>query len=411
MRILFLSRWFPFPQDNGSKIRVFNLLKYLAGRHTVDLLSFSSAPVGNDRIEEMSKVCRRVQTAVFQETPMSKLKTISNLISPMPLFLHKTHSPEMQRLVDEAVREQTYDIVIASQMSMVPYAWPLPVRFKVFEEIELTVFYEKYWLEQNPFKRWRSWLTWFKATRYIASSLNSFDAGTVVSEIERQRVEQRYTGSSPIIVIPNGVDIPDEALTFGHPKKDTLVFSGSLTYDANFDAVHYFMKEVFPLVKAARPEVKLLVTGKIDGVPIDDLPNKEWITFTGYLEDVRPTVATSWINVVPLRKGGGTRLKILEALSLGTPVITTSKGAEGLELDHQQELLVADEADVFADTILKVLESYELREQYGEIGRRRVSQKYDWKVIGPVFCEFIEEVVDNGGKIDRFFGISRADLV
>jgi polysaccharide biosynthesis protein PslH len=153
------------------------------------------------------------------------------------------------------------------------------------------------------------------------------------------------------------------------------------------------------------------VTGKIDGVPIDNLPNKEWITFTGYLEDVRPTVATSWINVVPLRKGGGTRLKILEALSLGTPVITTSKGAEGLDLEHQQELLVADSADVFADTILKVLGNYELREQYGQIGRRKVSQKYDWKVIGPVFCDFIEEVVNNGGKIDRFFGLSRADIV
>jgi polysaccharide biosynthesis protein PslH len=411
MRILFLSRWFPFPQDNGSKIRVFNLLKYLAARHTVDLLSFSSAPVDNDRIKEMSKVCRRVQTAVFQETHMSKLKTMRNLISPVPLFLHKTHSAEMQRLVEEAVREQTYDIVIASQMSMVPYAKLVPVRVKVFEEIELTVFYEKYWLEQNPFKRWRNWLTWSKATRYIASALNSFNAGTVVSEIERQRVEQKYAGSSPIIVIPNGVEISEEAPTFGPPNRDTLVFSGSLTYDANLDAVQYFLKEVFPLVKAARPEVKLLVTGKIDGVPIDNLPNKEWITFTGYLEDVRPTVATSWINVVPLRKGGGTRLKILEALSLGTPVITTSKGAEGLDLEHQQELLVADSADVFADTILKVLGNYELREQYGQIGRRKVSQKYDWKVIGPVFCDFIEEVVNNGGKIDRFFGLSRADIV
>jgi polysaccharide biosynthesis protein PslH len=411
MRILFLSRWFPYPQDNGSKIRVFNLLKYLAGRHTIDLLSFSSAPVDNDRLKEMSKVCRQVQTSVFRETHLGKLETLRNSFSPVPLFLHKTHSPEMQRLVEEAVRVRKYDIVIASQMSMVPYAQLVPVRYKVFEEIELTVFYEKYWLEQNPLKRLRNWLTWSKATRYIASSLNSFDAGTVVSEVERRRIAQIYAGSSPLIIIPNGVDIPDEGLTFGHPKKDTLVFSGSLTYDVNFDAIYYFMKEIFPLVKAARPEVRLLVTGKLDGVPVEDLPNKEWITFTGYLEDVRPTVATSWINVVPLRKGGGTRLKILEALSLGTPVITTSKGAEGLDLDHQRELLVADDANVFADTILKVLGSYELREQYGQIGRRKVSEKYDWKVIGPVFCEFIEEVVNNGGKIGRFFGLSRADII
>ena len=398
MKILFLSRWYPFPQDNGSKIRVFNLIKYLAAKHSVDLLSFSAAHVEKMRIEEMKKYCNRVETVVFKEITQGVLKSLQNLLSPTPLFLHKTHSMEMQRLVERTVKEQEYDLVIASQMSMVPYAMEIPVRRRVFEEIELTVFYEKYWLETQKLKRGRNWLTWVKATRYIASTLESFDGGTVVSEIERQRVKQIYRGGSPVCIIPNGVGFPDGKTDFGLPIPDTLVFSGSLTYDANMDAISYFMGEIFPLVKAARPEVKLLVTGKLDGVQVDDLPNKDWISFTGYLEDVRPAVATSWASIVPLRKGGGTRLKILEALSLGVPVITTSKGVEGLDLFPEKDIFIADQPETFANTILKVLENPGLRERSGQAGQQKVRQKYDWNVIGPQFCNFIEGVVEEGGK-------------
>lgn len=406
MKILFLSRWFPFPPDNGSKIRVYNLIKNLATRHTVDLFSFSSFLENDQGIKEMGKYCRRVETVLFQETVPGKIKRILYLLSPTPLHIYNTRSMEMHRLAAQAVEDQTYDVVIASQLAMVPYARELPIRSKIFEEIELTVFLEKYSMEAHPLKRWRNWLTWFKATRYIARSLNVFDAGTVVSDIERKRVEQMYSGSSPICIIPNGVEIPEGVRSYGPPHPDTLVFSGSLTYGPNREAVSYFMKDIFPTVKAARPEVKLLVTGKLDGVQVDELPNKDWITFTGYLEDIRPTVATSWINIVPLRTGGGTRIKILESLALGTPVITTSKGAEGLELIPQQDILIADEPLVFANTILDVLGNCELREHYGQTGRRKVSQKYDWKVIGPTFLDFVEGVVKDGGKYDQFLGLS-----
>jgi polysaccharide biosynthesis protein PslH len=398
MKILYLSRWFPYPQDNGSKIRVFNLIKYLAVRHSIDLLSFSSEPVDRSRIDEMCKYCNSVETEIFKEYPQGKLKTLRNLLSPVPNFLHRTHNLDMQRRVERAVEDQEYDLVIANQMSMVPYAMAIPVPCKVFEEIELTVFYEKYWLETQKIKRWRNWLTWVKATRYIASSLESLDAGTVVSEIERQRVSQIYSGASPICIIPNGVEISEEQNDFGPPTPDTLVFSGSLTYEVNLDAMAFFMKEIFPLIKADRPGVKILVTGKLNGVKIDELPHKDWITFTGFLEDVRPTVATSWASIVPLRKGGGTRLKIIEALSLGVPVITTSKGAEGLDLAPEEEIFIADEPETFADAVIKVLETPHLREQSGRAGQRKVRQKYDWKVIGPQFSSFVEGVVKDGGN-------------
>jgi polysaccharide biosynthesis protein PslH len=398
MRILYLSRWFPYPQDNGSKIRVFNLIKYLAARHSVDLLSFSSKPVDEARIEEMRKYCNWIETTIFKEIPLGKYKNMRNLFSPVPLFLHRTHSMDMQRRVERAVKNQHYDLVIANQMSMVPYTLPLPIRRKVFEEIELTVFYEKYRLETSKLKRWRNRMTWLKATHYIASSLEGFDAGTVVSEIERQRVKQIYRGSSQICLIPNGINFPDEQIDFGPPIPDTLIFSGSLTYDVNFDAIAYFMKEIFPQIKSTRPEVKLMVTGKLDGVKIEDIPNKDWITFTGFLEDVRPAVAKSWASVVPLRKGGGTRLKILEALSLGVPVITTAKGAEGLDLIPQKDLFIADQPESFANTVLQVLDNCELREQSAQAGRRKVMQKYDWKVIGPQFCNLVEGLVKEGGQ-------------
>lgn len=398
MRILFLSRWFPFPPDNGSKIRVFNLLKHLATRYSVDLLSFSSAPVDKTRVNEMRKYCDRVESVIFREIYQSKLQMIQSLLSPEPLHLQKTHSADMQSRVDRVVQEQVYDLVVASQMAMVPYAAKIPGMRKIFEEIELTMFYDNFQLETQKIKRWRNWLTWIKTTRYIKSSLERFDAGTVVSEIERQRVKQIYQGDSPVCIIPNGVDFPSESIDFGPSIPDTLIFSGPLTYDVNLDGISFFTKEIFPLVKAARPDVKLLVTGKLDGVQIDDLPNKEWITFTGYLDDVRPVVATSWASIVPLRRGGGTRLKIIEALSFGVPVITTSKGAEGLDLVPQRDVLIADQPEIFANCILDVLGDSDLREKIGQAGRRNVMQKYDWNVIGPEFCNFIDDVVKNGGK-------------
>jgi glycosyltransferase involved in cell wall biosynthesis len=179
---------------------------------------------------------------------------------------------------------------------------------------------------------------------------------------------------------------------WGDPEPDTLIYPGALSYDANFDAMAYFLRDVFPIIKTARPKARLRITGKADADRRAQLPDVDGVEFTGYLPDIRPVVGRSWAEVVPLRKGGGTRLKILEALALGVPVISTSKGIEGLDLEADQHALIADSAPGFAAQTIRLLEQPELRARLVEAGRQIVREHYDWRVIGQQFNDLIQSV-------------------
>jgi glycosyltransferase involved in cell wall biosynthesis len=397
MKILFCSRWFPYPPDNGSKIRIFNLLKQLSARHEVDLISFTSETLSDEQLSAVRTYCRRVYTIPYKSFQPGRSKALVGFFSRRPRSVVDTFSPEMQQLVSSVGRERSFDMVIASQTDMAPYVAGLTRLPKLFEEVELTTLYEQFFKTSHPVKKLRSGLTWWKLSNYTAKLLRAFNGCTVVSEGERKRVLQVSPGYTPIKVVPNGVDIHYYATQFGLPEADTLVYSGALTYGANFDAVDFFLREVFPLIQAERPQVKLFISGKLDGVPVDLLPHNDSVIFTGYLQDIRPRVARSWLNIVPLRLGGGTRLKVLESLALGTPVVATSKGAEGLDLVPGRDLLIANEPAEFATGVLKLLGDAALRDRLSQHGRSAV-KNYDWSVIGQKFCTFVEEVVTVGAS-------------
>jgi glycosyltransferase involved in cell wall biosynthesis len=172
-----------------------------------------------------------------------------------------------------------------------------------------------------------------------------------------------------------------------------LIYPGALTYHSNLDAMVYFLRESWPIIQKQRPQVRLRITGRTDGVDLARLALTDQVVMTGYLDDIRSAVAQSWICVVPLRAGGGTRLKILESLALGTPVVSTSKGAEGLNLIPGRDILVADEPADFAEAVLNVLQDPVLRETLSRNGRQAVEAKYDWRIIGQQFDDFVETAV------------------
>ena len=149
-------------------------------------------------------------------------------------------------------------------------------------------------------------------------------------------------------------------------------------------------------MKPMRPNARIAITGKADGVQLDTTFSGDGVSLTGYLNDVRPTIASSWVSVVPLRVGSGTRLKILESLALGTPVVATSKGAEGLALRPDRDLLIADEPAEFASAVLRLLRDPALRESLSQNGREAVKAKYDWRIIGQELLEFIRVVTSQG---------------
>lgn len=395
MKILFLSRWFPYPADNGARLRIYNLLRQLASHHEIHLLSFTEDEVSEEQTGALSTFCADVQAVPYRGFQPNRLTALLGLFSPFPRSVLDSDSCEMHNAVRYADALENFDAVIASQVDMAPYALRVPAP-RILEEIELTNLVEQTLAVNTPLKRWRKMLMWQKWKRYLAHILSQFDGASVVSECERLRLEAALPsnlGHGPISVIPNGVDLVYYTGTFGLPEPDTLLYTGALTYYANFDAMKYFLGEIFPQLQAARRNVTLSITGKLDGVPIERLPRTKGVTYTGYLGDIRPAIARSWASIVPLRIGGGTRLKILESLALGTPVIATSKGAEGLDLSPEHDILIADDSAGFANGALRLLSDADLWAHLIQHGRQTVQDRYDWRQIGQQLNDFLTETV------------------
>ena len=377
MNILFLTAWCPYPADNGSKQRIYHLLRGLSQRHTVDLVSF--CPEGDTGVKaaHLHTFCREVH--LLPATPFARRTTgrLAGLFALQPRSLVADHSPAMAALVARQAALGRYDVLVASQLHMLPYALEARGCPVVLEELELAVLYDQVRLAPTPARRLRAGLTWWKTRTYISRALRRCAGFSVVSAAEEALVAAFAPHRLPRVVVPNGVDVAGCTGPWPAPEANSLIYPGALSYDANFDAVGHFLQAILPQIRHERPTVRLRVTGRATPEQIRALPPADGVEFTGYLDDVRPAVAGAWAEVVPLRKGGGTRLKVLEALALGTPVVATAKGIEGLDLRAGHEVLVADTPAAFAATTLRLLASPTLRHELAEHGRRAVA-RYDW---------------------------------
>jgi polysaccharide biosynthesis protein PslH len=393
MKILFVSRWYPYPVDNGSKIRIYHLIRMLAEEHEVDLISFSSEKVNEERIKAMKPFCQKIQTTEYFSNDRNPFHSLRGFLSIKPKSAVVSYNPEMQQLIREADQGGRYDVLISSQIDMAAYTLSWKSSPKIFEELELTTLYQKYQMEQNPLARLRKRLMWLKYERFMKSMLSTYACTTVVSELERGLVEKVIPEYRHFEVVPNGVDINSMTGDFGQVEEDSLVYSGALSYYANMDAMEFFLKSIFPIIKSYRPGVKLYITGSTTGIDLKQLPAEDGVVFTGYLSDIRPRIARSMVSIVPLRIGGGTRLKILESLALRTPVVATNKGAEGLDLIADKDLLIADDPQDFAKAVVRVLEDHSLRDQLGSHGYATVKRCYDWGVVGQKMKQVFASVV------------------
>ncbi len=389
MNLLYLSPWFPFPPTNGSELRINALLRGLAARHEVTLVSFQRRPTDPRGLAVARDLMAGVRLVPWREFDPRSNRARLGLLSPRPRSVVDTYSAEMDALIRETVAEHRYDAVIASQLGMAAY-WPtwghVPA---ILEEIELGSFIEQIRTAASALGRARRGLMWAKLRAYVRGLLPRFAAVTVVSERERDLLRQIAPDYSAIALVPNGIDLAACAGIQAARDPDTLIFTGAFTYDANHEAMVWFLDEVYPLVRQAAPEVRLVITGDHAGKP---LPQAGGVALTGFVDDVRPLVAGAGVAVVPIRQGGGTRLKILEAMALGTPVIATSKGAEGLDVTDGGDILLADTPQAFAEAILRLRRDAALRQNLVNNACRLIRRQYDWAIILPGFIELVERV-------------------
>ncbi|MBC7227211.1 MAG: glycosyltransferase [Thermoflexales bacterium] len=403
MRILSLSSWFPYPPDNGARIRLRHLLAALGAVHAVDLLCFFHGQ--EERVApEVLPPGIVLLGALPAPTDWRRL-SLGGLLSPYPRAVADQFVPEMANRLADALSPARYDLVLAFEIgpgvTTAPYLLEVRGARRVVEDLEISMIRAKARTARSPLARLRYGLTWQKQRRYTRELLREVDGCTVTSEPERRAVLDVAPDGKPVAVVPNGVDLEQYRGDFGPVEPDALVFPGALTYEANFEAMRFFLGEVFPRIRRARSQATLYITGRTDGVDLSCLPLGDGVVLTGYLPDVRPRVARSAVCIAPLTLGGGTRIKILEAMALGTPVVATSKGAEGLDVTPGRDLLIADGPEAFAAAVVRVLETPELRASLSAAGRRLVAERYDWRTIGQQLNAFLEQIYHQDTNLHR----------
>ena len=384
MKIILLSTWFPYPPNQGSKIRAYHVLRALSAEHEVGLLSFKDVEIDNGWLEHISDYCAWVEIIPRDAFAMGKLGSIFGLFSTRPRAMAASYSKPMSSRLKELARTWQPDLVFALTINTAPYAAALPPIMRVVDVDNLLarMLYEEYMAENNLVRRIRRYLAFIKLQRYERALFSQFDLALVTSLQDRQNL-MGYVPleSSQIGVVPNGVDLDSYHFRSDSSEGSLLAYTGALTYFANFDAMQYFLEDIFPTILAQVPDTRLEITGSTMGVDLESLPNFDQVTFTGYVDDIREILKRARLCIVPLRKGAGTRLKILEAMAAGVPVVSTSKGAEGLEVEHEVHLLVADHPQAFARETVRLLNDQTLRNQLARNARQLVEEKYDWTMI------------------------------
>lgn len=398
MKVMFLSAWFPYPPDNGSRIRAYNLIKSLSARHEVFLVSLYQSDSEPSETAQLGKICTVVSTHRERVFKPGGIKSVLAFFSSAPRSYVDTYDPDVRDAVESAIAQVRPDVIVASTLGTANYVPPEPGIPTVLEQhnCEYAVLKRKADRLPGGLRRWRWELGWKKFARWEAGICRRCDTVTMVSESDRDLMLKIAPNLANMHVVPNGVDTDYYSIGSRIPDRNVLIYNGALTYGANLDAVRFFAGEVYPILANKLPDAKLVVTGRHEGVDLSGVADCPGIELAGYVPDIRDALRRSAACVVPLREGGGSRLKILEAMAAGVPVVSTRVGAEGIEARHEQEILLAESAGDLAESICRVVSDTALAESLTRAARTLVEKKYAWDTIGKTFVSIVESVATTG---------------
>jgi glycosyltransferase involved in cell wall biosynthesis len=388
MRIVIISPTLPFPPDNGGKLRAAAVALELAKHHEVALACFADDGAGASPAGVWSGHFRDVKIV----PPRPPGPWPRRWLSLSPSEVSEFHSVEMERHVTRLVAQFSPDVLVAGDPGLTHYVAPYTDRVRILDYVCVATLQFERLRAISTGPRQALWaLRRMKFAAHLRRIARCYDLCVVNSEEDRAALVAAAPAWPRVEVLPNGLDLSGYPLGLALPQPDTLVFPGALTYPPNLDGARHFIQEILPLIRAEVPAVRFVVTGRIPARNF--APQAPGVEYTGYVPDVRPVIAGSWACAVPLRTGaGGTRFKVLESLALGTPVVSTTIGAEGVAATHGEDILLADEPTAFAHETVKVLRSPELRSRLAVAGRRLIERQYDWQVLGARFATLLDEL-------------------
>lgn len=393
MRVLFLTPDLPLPADQGAKLRNVALIRAAAAHHQVDLVSFArddEAAVPG----ELEALCQRVSAVPVPPVRPGWRRGWDLVFNQLPDLALRLESPIYAEALSEALSAQRYDVVQIEGLEMIPY---LPVVRSlaprsgvIYDAHNAEMSLQRSMLQvefRNPL-RWHtglySFFQWSKLGTYERIMMNDTDMVLVVSEGDAAKLKGRHVEPK---LVPNGADVAN--FPFRAPSSEpgrTLFFAGPMDYRPNADAIRWFVSAVFPRLRAALPEVRLRLVGRgterVQGEGIETL---------GYVQDFGAELARADALVAPLRMGGGTRFKVLEAMAAGVPVVSTRIGLAGIAAEPEHHALVADSAADFAAAAVRILRDRSLAQGLARAARALVEGRYAWGKLTPNYLRLLAD--------------------
>lgn len=386
MKLLFLAFEVPYPLDRGGRIMTFHYLRALTQSHQVTLVALSRTPQCKENLQQLQSMLGLA--AVYPITlDLSRARKVrialQSLGQSQPFVMALYHTAEGQRLVEQLVEQQSFDLIYADHLHMAQYVPAQSSAHTLLDQHNVeTVLLERLARTQpwNPLY-WFARLEHYKMTHYEPRMIQRFDAVWVTTEVDRALVAPWCLPYQRLEALPIGVDTDYFCPNPGPREPYTLLSIGTLSWPANADSVLWFYHEIYPPLKQQFPDLRFVIVGTNPPPTIRRLAADPLVEVTGWVEDVRPYLAHSTLLIVPMRVGSGMRVKILNALAMGLPVISTSVGCEGIAVTPGHTILIADEASTFRQRIADLLEDPRQQQALSKNGIALIREQYSWNAI------------------------------
>ena len=396
MRILVVYPYIPFPVDRGTYQRTFHLLRALARNHEVDLLALSE---NGERVEQrpvFAGFCRRVEFVRFSHPRWPRFFP-GRLLNPLPTSVRHWQLPHVAEAIQHFAGDQPYDLAHVCDIVMAQYFLnglghlPLAVdRSRVDLQFQIA---QRQAMSRGLRQAVLDWETLIKLKRFERRVARRAAVEVVCGPDDETFIREHISRQLPVQVVTNGVDLDYFTLTASSEPRagePTALFCGAMDYTPNVDALRWFFAQMHEPLRRRIPNLRVLIVGKSPLPEVQAYAERPGVTVTGSVPDVRPFYRRAWLQIIPLRIGGGTRLKIPESMAMETPVVSTTIGAQGLSLRHEHDLLLADTPEAFVRETARALLEPALRTHLEQEGLRTVRARLSWARLGQELSDYYE---------------------
>jgi sugar transferase (PEP-CTERM/EpsH1 system associated) len=389
MKILWLKSDLLVPLDKGGKLRTWHLLRHLAQRHDITYVAFATPAEKANAAEAMAEVAGRIECIPRSDAPKRSLGfylgVARHLMARLPYAVGKYRSRPFERRVQALLDEHAFDLLVCDfVLPAVNLPARLPCPLVIFtHNVEAEIWRRHADTHPGPLARLLYTAQYRRMLRFEGRALARATGVLAVSDTDRETLTRLYPAAAraPIHVVPTGVDSEFFHFAPSPTASRSLVFTGSMDWLPNEDAMVWFCRDILPLVRTAEPETTLTIVGRTPTARVAQLAELPGVTVTGRVDDVRPFMADAAVYVVPLRIGGGTRLKIFEAMAMGKAVVSTAIGAEGLPVRDGEHVRIDDSPRAFAATVIQLMRDLDQRRALERAARALVEERYDWSEV------------------------------